>query len=293
LSCKHLFTNTTTMNKTKVVTKIKGYKNTTWYKTIAPAETFVLADGKTVTNPMLCQTTDYDKFKVLDWNRWIEGSHGGSLIESYLKTKHVFTYPIIAQMKDGFYIVDGQHRVTSFKRLNTPHNPLIPLRFVMFKEDDMDVIMETAALLNNVSKRWTLKQYIKTYAKTNPHYQFLLEEHNRTKMQFRPLASIHAKQKIGTDMLKSGKFERKEVKGRAITKTNLIRFFQDHTTMVDDVYSTVALLDMITQYGIEYYVGIEKKFINKVNRVIKSRKLEGVSFGREKDYIEFFKECWM
>ena len=281
------------MQKKKQVTKTK-YRNTkNWFKVLLPAEEYLLADGNKIERPSICQTVNFEVPRVYTWNRHISNAHPETIMDSVLTTRKILSLPIIVKMKDGYYILDGQNRTQMFKRLNDPHSPRVPMTFFLFEDNDMAKVMRTCALLNNSSKRWTLKQYVSTMALTNDDYAFLLSEHKRTGIQLRVLATLHAKRKEGTNIIKRGEHVRKEPKSRASLKADHIRFFLSHTPLVNTSVLNEALLEMITNYTLDYYRAIEKGFIKNVNTLVKKRKLENATFGTREEYVKFFQECWL
>lgn len=105
------------------------------------------------------QTMEYDKFKMRSDNRAeIKQHHVDKLIHS-ISTKNLLEFKPIYVNKD-FEILDGQNRFLAAKHLK------VPIWYVIDdKAEAADII------LLNVSKSWTLPDYLNFYVKNkNPEY---------------------------------------------------------------------------------------------------------------------------
>ena len=110
---------------------------------------------------IIYKTTNYEKFKFLDWNRLIKPDHLQRVKESLEKGFH--SIPIL--VNENLEVLDGQHRLLACKSLGIPVLYCIePL-----KSSSDKIIMA----LNTKTKIWELRDYIEAYAKTGnfPHYE--------------------------------------------------------------------------------------------------------------------------
>lgn len=107
----------------------------------------------------ILETTDYDKFVLVNANREIVKPHLKKLIASIQRKNMLNICPII--VSSSFEIIDGQHRLEAARALETP------LYYIV--GDDLE--HEDIISLNNVKLSWTLMDYINFYTiKKKPDY---------------------------------------------------------------------------------------------------------------------------
>lgn len=105
------------------------------------------------------ETTDYDKFKTLGGNRFVD--HSDKIVESINEVGQLNS-PII--VNENFEIIDGQNRFEAYRKLRLPVHYIISPGYG---------IKECIAM-NSVSKNWSTSDYIKSYANLgNEHYKYL------------------------------------------------------------------------------------------------------------------------
>jgi hypothetical protein len=98
------------------------------------------------------KTYDYEIFKFKEENREINEIFIQKLCKSIMQNDLTKNCPIIVD--DKMNIIDGQHRYEACKRLN------IPIHYIKSDSDFSDSV----ALINNVSHRWTMMDYIKFWS---------------------------------------------------------------------------------------------------------------------------------
>lgn len=109
-------------------------------------------------------TTDYDQFKTLKGNRYIDPNNYKKLLKAIEQKNLLEINPIIVNEK--FEVIDGQHRLEIAKTLN------LPVYYYVASKTSYDEVIT----LNNVSKRWNLFDFANLYAKLgNKYYKFLVD----------------------------------------------------------------------------------------------------------------------
>lgn len=108
------------------------------------------------------QTTDYNRFKIMNGNRNINKQHLERIKLNILK-KYVMS-PIL--VNERFEIVDGQHRFTALKELKMP----------VFYYVIPGLTIDECQLLNSYSSNWTSMDYIKSFSRIgNKNYQLIMK----------------------------------------------------------------------------------------------------------------------
>lgn len=92
---------------------------------------------------------DYDKFKTLGGNRFVD--HSAKIVES-IKNIGQLIAPIIVNEK--FEIIDGQNRFEAYKKLE------LPVYYVIAEGYGIN----ECVAMNSVSKNWTTDDYINSYS---------------------------------------------------------------------------------------------------------------------------------
>jgi ParB-like nuclease family protein len=124
------------------------------------------------------KSTDYKKFKKLDFQRPISSEHSFRLQKSIQECNLLNANPIIVDK--NYYIIDGQHRVDACRILKTP---------IYYQVIDIDAQAHPNVIINiNKQENWKLKNYIDFHAKQgNENYIKLL---NLTKLYDCPINSL-------------------------------------------------------------------------------------------------------
>ena len=105
-------------------------------------------------------TTDYDQFKLFnDQNRNVIQAHVNKLAESIKKTKENVQAIIVIWYVDGYYVIEGQHRLAACKLAG------IPVKFEIVEKIEGLNIREFIIELNINSKNWNPETYFRTKAK--------------------------------------------------------------------------------------------------------------------------------
>lgn len=101
-------------------------------------------------NMNIRKTTNYDQFKILQFNRKVRSAHVRVLTDS-IKARNL-EIPIVVNEKSQ--IVDGQHRFMALKELG------LPIHFIV-KEG---LGLEEVQILNSNQRNWTNIDYLHSYA---------------------------------------------------------------------------------------------------------------------------------
>jgi hypothetical protein len=99
---------------------------------------------------MIHSTTNYEQFDFHEFNRAVDDAHLRRL-KTHIK-KHGLVQPILVT-KDGM-VIDGQHRLHICRELG------IPVLYIVRTEMDMQDVVS----LNNMSKRWTVLDKVRSFA---------------------------------------------------------------------------------------------------------------------------------
>lgn len=137
------------------------------------------------------QTTNYEKFNLLDANRKIKEAKVLKLLKSISNGLNLLPYSPILVDNDMF-ILDGQHRFEASKRSNNPvYYIIVPKMYI-----------EDIAEMNNNSDKWTIMDFITSYAAAGKEdYIKLLQLKDRYKtMSISTLAEVFALERHGMDV---------------------------------------------------------------------------------------------
>lgn len=98
------------------------------------------------------KTTDYDSFKNVRGNRFINQSHVGKLVKS-IKQKNLLPYnPVM--VSDNMHVIDGQHRIEACKKIG------IPVYYIVIPGLKLNDIQE----LNYNMKAWSIRDFAESFA---------------------------------------------------------------------------------------------------------------------------------
>ena len=98
------------------------------------------------------ETTNYDQFKFLEYNREIDQRALNKLLVSMKIHNDLHLHPIVVD--DKFNIVDGQHRFHAARQLGYP----------IFYVVDNSFAPEKLAMINQAQTNWSVADYINRYA---------------------------------------------------------------------------------------------------------------------------------
>ena len=107
------------------------------------------------------KTKDYEMFTLVDTNRDILVRHVTEIMDSIQKKNLLEHNPIIVDR--NMVVIDGQHRLEAAKQLD------VEIYYTVAEQVGIREIRK----LNSSQKRWTLTNYVKSFAKTIDDYQFL------------------------------------------------------------------------------------------------------------------------
>jgi len=106
----------------------------------------------------LYQTMEWDYFKLLEENRFVNEAHVEALMNSFVKDGYLFT---IIYVNEKMEIIDGQHRFEAAKRSK------LPVHFMVMSGWGIKEV----TILNVNSRNWTIVDFMETHAKSgNPNY---------------------------------------------------------------------------------------------------------------------------
>lgn len=108
----------------------------------------------------MLESTNYDEFKILDFNRTLNRKHIEELKKSITQYGYLDSHPIV--VNSDMEILDGQHRFKALREMG------LPIKYEVVEDPDEKLIIE----LNTSQKKWTREDYINYYATKygNPNY---------------------------------------------------------------------------------------------------------------------------
>lgn len=125
-------------------------------------------------------TEDYSRFKYLKKNREVSSAHVSKLVNS-IKIKNLMRdLPII--VNQNMEILDGQNRFEALKILKLP----------VYYKFAIDMSDNDISLINSMSKRWTLEDYLHQYSSNGKDSYIKLSEF----MRWSNLSSVNLALKI-------------------------------------------------------------------------------------------------
>lgn len=114
-----------------------------------------------ITNIITYETNAYSSFKKINGNRDINLNNVKNIIDNIKKNG---LKPTIIIVNEKMEIIDGQHRIEALKQLN------LPVMYQIHK----GLTLEDCIALNTSGKKWTLADYVISYATNgNQEYQEL------------------------------------------------------------------------------------------------------------------------
>ena len=146
----------------------------------------------------MVQSSEYEVFNLLDYNRNINRNQVNKIKESITKHGYVTSNPIIVD-KD-MNIIDGQHRFTACKEMG------LPIEYEIQDVKD-DLIID----LNTTQRSWSLADYVKYYAlkQNRQSYLRLMNLSSELNLSYNSLLILIKDTAIGgyqNNEVKEGKF---------------------------------------------------------------------------------------
>lgn len=109
------------------------------------------------------KTTDYDKFKLLKYNRRVDVNHAEMIKKKILISNELHINPI--QVTKDFEVINGQHRLTAARELGVP-----------IYYEVVDPFDPSSILHSNYAKAWSTEDYIHYYAQMgNAEHQKIID----------------------------------------------------------------------------------------------------------------------
>jgi len=155
------------------------------------------------------QPKDYGMFhKIAGINRETTGSHVTTMVKN-LQWMNICIRPVIVakinflDKKPVHYIIDGQHLFEGLIRLNEP----VP--YLTINISSLEELVESIAMVNSCSKRWTLNDYVLAWTAVYPDYKTLQKAVKIHDIEITTLAGIYGNisPRTAVDIIKSGKFQ--------------------------------------------------------------------------------------
>ena len=126
----------------------------------------------------MSQSNDYEKFKLLDYNRDLNRNQINKIKDSIARNGYLQSNPIIVDQ--DMNIVDGQHRFIACQEMGLPI-------FYEIVEDGTELIID----LNTTQKKWNMGDYINYYAhKGNNNYQRIQQLKKKTGVSYDLILTI-------------------------------------------------------------------------------------------------------
>lgn len=97
-------------------------------------------------SPIIKKTSNYEKFKIIDWNREINKPNVKKLVEENLVKFQLHKFPIL--VTKNYKIIDGQHRYYASQELGCPIYYIVA--------NDMDESVYSVNSVNKVGKKHSL-----------------------------------------------------------------------------------------------------------------------------------------
>lgn len=121
------------------------------------------------TKSIVVSTKDYEKFKLVSFNRSIKPKNVERLMKSFNMTGGMsISKPIIVD--ENFVVIDGQHRLEACKRLG------IPVHYIIANESP-----DRIPIYNTYQEKWGLEDYANYWAyEGNENYKRILEVKEKT-----------------------------------------------------------------------------------------------------------------
>ena len=188
------------------------------------------------------KTKQYNMFTLVDTNRSISQSHVKKLKESIEEKNLLAHNPIIVDK--NMVVIDGQHRLEAAKQLGV---------FIYYTIADFVGIRDIRRL-NTSQSRWTMKDFVLSYAKTSEDYQFLYDFATGNSLPLSLAARILANftEDGSSGAVRNGDFkigDMERVEEFMSTVKKLEPFLQD-VVKRDKVFNTTVIA--LTQHNVDW-----------------------------------------
>jgi hypothetical protein len=275
----------------KVVTKTIHYKTTpNWYEVLLPERTFTDTMGNNVYYPPVCRTTDYSMLEDLLGQRETTPSHLKKLIASIETLNCVNREIIVVKYHNSYTMADGKHLFFALVQKG------LPIEFKLIEVSNLKDAVAIMRKMNSTSRNWTLHQFVNSMAVINKDYAKLKSYYIESGITMNLLGALmFNNKKLNTaksnSAIKEGTFQMNTSVKDMELLFKRIKNFYTITNLDDNQYCNVGLCTFMISKSDTYSVN-EKNFLNKVKAETTKRKFIGKSFGKNKEYLQFFNECW-
>lgn len=222
-----------------------------------------------MTDIVVRQTDDYDKFNIIGENRNIKSAHVKRIARSF-KDHGILINPIL--VNSDMEVVDGQHRLAAARKISKP--------IYYIEVGDYDI--EEVQALNLNQRNWTKRDYAQSYASMGyEDYQMLLEFDKEYKefpfticiklLQNSNAARYIHQKEYAAKQNKSGESNQKQV-------------FEEGTWQVEDFETAVEWAEYLRDIG-EYYEGYKRaSFVSAIITLMKKKQFDADEFIRKLSY---------
>lgn len=276
---------------TRVVTKTIHYKTTpNWYEVLLPERTFTDKLGREIYYPAICRTNDYSVLEDLLGQREATSSHVKKLVGSVELLNCVNREIVVVKYHNSYTIADGKHLYRALVQMG------LPIEFKLIEVNNLKDAVIIMRKMNSTSRNWTIHQFVNSMAVINKDYAKLKSYYVESNITINLLGALMfniKRLKIGNSnsAIKEGTFQMNTSAKDMELIIKRIKNFYNVTNLDNNQYCNLGLCNfIISKY--ENYSANEKKFLNKVKEIALKRKFVGKSFGKNKEYLQFFNECW-
>lgn len=275
----------------RVVTKTIHYKTTpSWYEVLLSERMFKDTMGNDIYYPAICRTNDYSKLEDLLGQRESTASHVKKIVGSVEQLNSVNREIVVVKYHNSYTIADGKHLYRCLIQKG------LPIEFKLIEVNNLKDAVAIMRKMNSTSRNWTIHQFVNSMATINKDYAKLLKYYQETDITINLLGALMfniKRLKIGksNSAIKEGVFQMNTSSKDMELVIKRIKNFYSVTNLDNNQYCNLGLCNfMIDKY--DTYSANEKKFLKKVKEIALKRKFTNKSFGKNKEYVEFFAECW-
>lgn len=213
-------------------------------------------------------TKEYSLFKIYDFNRPIDKNRIGVLAESMIE--HGFLLPIL--VGQGFFVLDGQHRVEAAKIAN------VPISYIQISIPIKKIPLLIAGV-NSTARNWGNEDYLNLWVQQGiEHYtyirNFLVNYSFNLPMFFRIVGDHREYRKnFKNGDLKISGAERKIITSRAMMINDICHVYKDIPSIGNAVVFKRACCSVVvkSEYNHKTMLSKLEKNPGKVKKVSNSR----------------------
>lgn len=249
-------------------------------------ETSLLTDGSKVYTDFIYESTNYDSFKFIRYNREVRIKQ--KLRDSFKKYGFKKQSPILIT-KDGF-IYDGQHRFRLAKEMNIPFF----WKFIDKLSTDKD-ILKSITVHQNTQQKWITKDILKAFVdKGNKNYSKLRkynEEYNLPlSFLYKSINTLGTGAKACDDFL-NGDFRIDSDKEKVLIKVlDCIELVLENKpsliSFIKSVYSLNGLLNTLNNESLDLNIFKHKLIVN-IEKI--EKQADAAAYTKMFQYIYNFK----